>query len=125
MGAAGMGMVFSRSGLLCGLFCGTLSGRKCSGQHRNAFFGCGACDRCDGGQRELDFHILPSQRFRVELLVFSPYALLVLILLNILSRIDRISLAVFGAYALYLPYALGWAYRTWKLNGGEAAHHAK
>jgi tryptophan-rich sensory protein len=47
---------------------------------------------------------------------FLPYTLLVLALVYTLSRINPASAAIFVVYLLYLPYALIWSYRTWKLN---------
>lgn len=49
---------------------------------------------------------------------FLPYTLLVLGLVYTLSRVDLVSATIFMIYLLYLPYALAWSYRTWKLNGG-------
>jgi tryptophan-rich sensory protein len=48
---------------------------------------------------------------------FLPYSILILVLLYALSQIDRVSAEIFLIYFLYLPYALAWSYRTWKLNG--------
>ena len=49
---------------------------------------------------------------------FFPYMVLVVGLEYTLSRIDLVSAMIFVIYLLYLPYALAWSYRIWKLNGG-------
>jgi tryptophan-rich sensory protein len=48
---------------------------------------------------------------------FLPYTALMLVLLYALSQIDLVSAGIFLIYFLYLPYALAWGYRIWKLNG--------
>jgi tryptophan-rich sensory protein len=49
---------------------------------------------------------------------FLPYTILVLLLVYSLSRLDWVSALIFAIYLMYLPYALIWSHRTWKLNGG-------
>jgi tryptophan-rich sensory protein len=54
--------------------------------------------------------------FRTSFWFFVPYAVLVAALIVMLSRIDTPSAAVFVIYAAYLPYALAWSFRVWRLN---------
>jgi tryptophan-rich sensory protein len=49
---------------------------------------------------------------------FLPYTFLVAVLVYALTRLDWVSAIVFAIYLMYLPYALIWSHRTWKLNQG-------
>ncbi len=55
--------------------------------------------------------------FGLSFWFFLPYTALVLALVYTLSRIDLASATIFVIYLLYLPYALAWSHRTWRLNG--------
>lgn len=54
--------------------------------------------------------------FRASFYYFFPYAVLVFALIALLGQIDALAAGAFVAYACYLPYALFWSYRVWKLN---------
>jgi tryptophan-rich sensory protein len=54
--------------------------------------------------------------FRASCYYFLPYAVLVFALIALLGRIDASAAIAFVVYACYLPYALFWSYRVWKLN---------
>jgi tryptophan-rich sensory protein len=54
--------------------------------------------------------------FRLSFYYFFPYAGLVLLFIVLMARVDLVASAIFVAYACYLPYALAWSYRVWKLN---------
>jgi tryptophan-rich sensory protein len=47
---------------------------------------------------------------------FLPYTMLVAVLVYALSLLDWVSAMIFAIYLMYLPYALIWSHRTWKLN---------
>lgn len=54
--------------------------------------------------------------FRMAFFYYFPYLALVATLIWLLTRIDLTTALVFAAYACYLPYALYWSYRVWKMN---------
>jgi tryptophan-rich sensory protein len=49
---------------------------------------------------------------------FLPYTILVIVLVYALSRLEWVSAVLFAIYLMYLPYALIWSHRIWKLNQG-------
>jgi tryptophan-rich sensory protein len=52
----------------------------------------------------------------LSFLWFGPYSLVVLLLLWCMSKVDVLAACLLLTYSLYLPYALLWSYRVWKLN---------
>ncbi len=54
--------------------------------------------------------------FRASFYYYFPYLALVATLIALLMQVDTLAAAMFLAYACYLPYALAWSYRVWKLN---------
>lgn len=54
--------------------------------------------------------------FRAAYYYYFPYLALVITLIALLAQIDVLSAGVFIAYACYVPFALIWSYRVWKLN---------
>ncbi len=54
--------------------------------------------------------------FRGAFYYYFPYAALIVTLIVLLAQVDPVSAALFGVYACYLPYALLWSCRVWKLN---------
>jgi tryptophan-rich sensory protein len=54
--------------------------------------------------------------FRAAFYYYFPYGALVAVLIWLLARIEAAPAIAFAAYACYLPYALFWSYRVWKLN---------
>ncbi len=54
--------------------------------------------------------------FRASYYYYYPYLALVVMLIALLARIDMLAAGVFVAYACYLPFALAWSHRVWKLN---------
>ena len=54
--------------------------------------------------------------FGVSFWYFLPYGLLVAMLIGALAQVEPTGAMIFGVYALYLPYALVWSYRTWQMN---------
>jgi len=63
-----------------------------------------------------NFLFFRKKNLTLSFCYFLPYTLLTLALLCALMRTDRLSAIVFFAYVLYLPYALAWAFKVWKLN---------
>jgi tryptophan-rich sensory protein len=63
-----------------------------------------------------NFIFFRRKDFALSFRLFLPYTILVLALVCTLSRIDLLSATLFTIYLLYLPYALAWSHRTWKLN---------
>jgi tryptophan-rich sensory protein len=63
-----------------------------------------------------NFVFFRRRNLRLSFLWFAPYSLVVLSLLWCISRIDTLAGCLLLAYSLYLPYALVWSYRVWKLN---------
>ena len=56
------------------------------------------------------------REFRASYYYYFPYVALVAALIALLAQIDMLAAGVFVAYACYLPFALVWSYRIWKLN---------
>ena len=54
--------------------------------------------------------------FRTSLLMYLPYAFLIAGLIVALSGIDTTTAFIFLAYSAYLPYALLWSFKVWRLN---------
>jgi tryptophan-rich sensory protein len=55
--------------------------------------------------------------FRLSFFFFVPYSALVAALLFTLLQLgDWLPIALCAIYMLYLPYALAWTFRVWKLN---------
>jgi tryptophan-rich sensory protein len=63
-----------------------------------------------------NFVFFRRRDLHLSFLWFAPYSLVVLSLLWCMSRIDVLAACLLLTYALYLPYALLWSYRVWKLN---------
>jgi translocator protein len=61
---------------------------------------------------------------RAGYFLFYPYALVALLLLIVLSFVDRLGAWVFLPYVGYLVYALLWSRRVWQLNRGAPLRHA-
>jgi tryptophan-rich sensory protein len=57
---------------------------------------------------------------RASFIAFIPYAVLVIALALVLSRIYLLGAALFMCYCLYLVYAAWWGYRLWLLNAQDA-----
>jgi tryptophan-rich sensory protein len=65
-----------------------------------------------------NFIFFRRRDLRLSFYFFLPYTILVLVLVCALSRFDWVSAVIFAIYVMYLPCALVWSHRTWKLNGG-------
>jgi len=63
-----------------------------------------------------NFVFFRRRDLRLSFLWFAPYSLVVLLLLWNMSKIDVLAACLLLTYSLYLPYALIWSYRVWKLN---------
>jgi len=63
-----------------------------------------------------NFVFFRRRDLRLSFLWFIPYSVVVLLLLWCLSKIDLLATGLLLTYSLYLPYALLWSYRIWKLN---------
>ena len=63
-----------------------------------------------------NFVFFRRRDLRWSFLWFAPYSLVVLSLLWSVSKIDFLAAGLLLTYSLYLPYALVWSYRVWKLN---------
>ena len=63
-----------------------------------------------------NFVFFRRRDLRLSFLWFAPYSLVVLSLLWCVSKIDLMAAGLLLTYSLYLPYALAWSYRVWKLN---------
>ena len=63
-----------------------------------------------------NFVFFRRRDLRLSFLWFAPYSLVVLLLLWCMSKIDLLAACFLLTYSLYLPYALQWSYRVWKLN---------
>ncbi len=63
-----------------------------------------------------NFLFFRRKDLRLSFLLFAPYSLVVLSLLWCMSKIDVLAACLLLTYSLYLPYALLWSYRVWKLN---------
>lgn len=64
-----------------------------------------------------NFIFFRRKDFGLSFWFFLPYTITVVALVYTLSRIDFLSAMIFVIYLLYLPYALVWSHRIWKLNG--------
>jgi tryptophan-rich sensory protein len=64
-----------------------------------------------------NFIFFRRRDLRLSFYFFLPYTILVAVLVYALSRLDWVSAMIFAIYFMYLPYALIWSHRTWKLNG--------
>ncbi len=56
---------------------------------------------------------------RASFLFFVPYCAVAATLAIALLRFDRVAALVFAAYMSYLPYAIAWTFRVWKLNPSQ------
>jgi tryptophan-rich sensory protein len=63
-----------------------------------------------------NFLFFRRRNFGISFWFFVPYALLVIALVSTLTQVDMLSAFAFCIYVLYLPYALIWTFRIWKLN---------
>jgi len=63
-----------------------------------------------------NFVFFRRRDLRLSFLWFAPYSFVVLLLLWCMSKIDALAACLLLTYSLYLPYALLWSYRVWKLN---------
>jgi tryptophan-rich sensory protein len=63
-----------------------------------------------------NFIFFRCRDLRLSFFFFLPYTILVALLVYALSRFDRVSAMIFVIYLMYLPYAMIWSHRTWKLN---------
>jgi tryptophan-rich sensory protein len=65
-----------------------------------------------------NFIFFRRRNLRLSFYFFLPYTILVVVLVCALSRLDWVGAVIFAIYLVYLPYALIWSHRIWKLNQG-------
>src|SRR5216683_5445544 len=63
-----------------------------------------------------NFVFFRRRNLRLSFLWFAPYSIVVLLLLCCMSNIDLLATCLLLTYSFYLPYALVWSHRIWKLN---------
>lgn len=63
-----------------------------------------------------NFVFFRRKDLRLSFLWFFPYGAIVLLLLWCMSKIDLLATCLLLTYSFYIPYALVWSQRIWKLN---------